>query len=57
VEGTVDIDQEMPPLSDVPTTLPELAPVDTTYAPFPPDVLDQNEDGKVVVVQLMPLSE
>jgi hypothetical protein len=55
--GTVDIDQEMPPLSDVPTTLPELAPVDTTYAPFPPDVLDQNEDGKVVVVQLMPSSE
>jgi hypothetical protein len=57
VEGTVGVDQEIPPLSEVPTTLPALAPVDTTYAPFAPDVLDQYENGKVVDTQLIPSSE
>jgi hypothetical protein len=47
--------QEMPPLlMDDPTTVPA---VDTTYAPLPPEVLDQVENGRVVENQLMPLSE
>jgi hypothetical protein len=45
------------PSNDLPTAFELLIPVDTIYAPFPPEVLDQYPNGNEDAVQLTPLSE